>query len=216
MYDLKQQLHTLWKCVIYILFAFQIDGCATMSEQEAQVVEKIQAHRRYKDMSFKKSPISPLPNEYKKQFTGLKYYPVDLRYRFVAKLHKYEHPDSIPMITSTGQERTALKYGYVKFDMHGKPCVLQVYKLVDVQKTHPDYLFLPFIDKTAGKDTYPGGRYLDLKENAREEYVIDFNLAFNPSCAYGKQGYSCPLPPEENRLEVAIRAGEKNYPLPKH
>ncbi|MFQ5676033.1 MAG: DUF1684 domain-containing protein, partial [bacterium] len=89
--------------------------------------------------------------------------------------------------------------------------ILQVYKLLDVQSKYPGYLFIPFRDVTTGTESYPGGRYLDLQENDSQIYTLDFNLAYNPSCAYGKDGYSCPLPPAENTLDVAVLAGEK-YP----
>jgi uncharacterized protein (DUF1684 family) len=67
------------------------------------------------------------------------------------------------------------------------------------------------MDATTGKESYPGGRYVDLEENEFGNYILDFNKAYNPYCAYGKEGYVCPIPPAENKLEVEIKAGEKNY-----
>jgi uncharacterized protein (DUF1684 family) len=73
-------------------------------------------------------------------------------------------------------------------------------------------LFIPFRDATSGKETYASGRYIDLRENTTGMYELDFNRAYNPSCAYS-EGFSCPVPPPENTLEVTVRAGEMNYPL---
>ncbi len=105
--------------------------------------------------------------------------------------------------------RETLKYGYFKFKVDSSQCVLQVYKLLDIQSNYPNYLFVPFLDATTGKESYAGGRYLDFEENDSGIYTLDFNLAYNPSCAYGKAGYNCPIPPVENRLNVAIYTGER-------
>ena len=72
-------------------------------------------------------------------------------------------------------------------------------------------LFVPFADLTTGTETYGAGRYLDLKPTATGFYVIDFNRAYNPTCAYNPT-WECPYPPASNRLKVAIRAGEKAPP----
>jgi len=207
----KHQWKNLFGCFVCLFLVSQFGSCGSVSEDDTKIIEKIQNHRRYKDRSYKKSLLSPIPDEHKKEFQGLKYFPVNLSYRFNTKLHKYPHPRVIRMMTSLGVEREALKYGHFNFQMENMPCVLQVYKLLDVQESHPNYLFVPFLDVTTGEESYPGGRYLDFKETANNTYTIDFNMAFNPFCAYGKKGFNCPLPPKENRLDVPIKAGEKNY-----
>jgi len=193
-----------------------INGCATSTEVPPELAEKITEHRQVKNLTFKTSPNSPIPDDLKGHFNGLNYFQVDLRYRFKSELHKYDAPRTVSMVTSTGAQKVALRYGYFKFDMHGQTCILQVYKLVDVQREYPDYLFVPFADATTGKESYPGGRYLDFTEKPDGVYDIDFNLAYNPFCAYGKEGYNCPLPPQENRLDVPIRAGEKTFDQSSH
>jgi len=172
---------------------------------------QIEKHRREKDASFKISEDSPIPDERKTKFQALSYFPVDLNYRFQVRLRRYSQKETFEIVTTSGMLRETMKYGYFKFEIGNSECVLQVYKLLDIQSKYPNYLFVPFLDATTAKESYPGGRYLDLEENDSGIYTLDFNLAYNPSCAYGKAGYNCPIPPAENRLKVAIQAGEK-YP----
>ncbi len=82
---------------------------------------------------------------------------------------------------------------------------------------YKDHLFLPFTDLTSGEESYGGGRYIDLETTGiiNNRLVIDFNKAYNPYCTYS-DGYNCPIPPRENDLPVAIRAGEKAFAKPVH
>ena len=184
-------------------------ACNSSELGEVDVAEQIQRHREKKDRIFKESETSPIPDAHKEDFQGLSYFPIDLKYRFNAPLVTYAKRESFKIVTSSGMERDAQKYGFFEFEIEGRNCFLQVYKLLDIQDQYPNYLFVPFLDATTGRETYPGGRYLDLKENESGIYDLDFNLAYNPSCAYGKAGYNCPIPPQENRLPVALRAGER-------
>jgi uncharacterized protein (DUF1684 family) len=103
----------------------------------------------------------------------------------------------------------------LKFKLNGKDYFLNVYQSdADVLAKFPEYkdiLFVPFKDATNGKETYGGGRYIDIKMLSSKKVILDFNLAYNPSCAYGSDRYSCPIPPKENFLQVEINAGEKSY-----
>lgn len=166
--------------------------------------------RAEKDRSYREDPDSPIPDQDRPRFGGLLYYPVDPAFRFRVQLHRYPRPERLQLATNTGERRDALRYGYFEFAVGGTLCRLQVYRTADGAAGGKPYLFIPFLDATSGGETYGGGRYLDLEENTRGVYDLDFNRAYNPLCAYGKE-YSCPLPPEENRLPVAIRAGEKAY-----
>jgi len=114
------------------------------------------------------------------------------------------------MTTNTGEIREALRYGYFELRLEGRDLHLHVYRMEDSSNPGKPNLFIPFRDATSGKETYGAGRYLDLAENTSGHYDLDFNLAYNPYCAYGGD-FICPVPPEENRLPVAIRAGEKVY-----
>jgi len=199
--------------VLIILLVFLASfGCQESGQNsENDFVIQIEKHRTEKDVSFKISEDSPIPDERKIEFQGLSYFPVDLDYRFQVSLHRHSQKETFKIVTSSGMLRETMKYGYFKFDADGRECVLQVYKLLDIQSEYPNYLFVPFLDTTTGKESYQGGRYLDFEENDSGIYTLDFNLAYNPSCAYGKPGYNCPIPPAENKLDVAIPAGEK-YP----
>lgn len=116
------------------------------------------------------------------------------------------------MKTSTSRLPMYEKYGELHFTIDGKICKLNVYRSLDLKKTdeYKDYLFLPFSDTTNGNETYLGGRYIDLKITDGNTMVIDFNKAYNPYCAYNSK-YSCPAVPQENVLDVAIRAGVKKF-----
>jgi uncharacterized protein len=169
-------------------------------------------YRRRKDQDFKQSTDSPLPPELKVIFTGLEYYPINWNYRFEGPVKRYPNPQKIRMITTSGEIRDAIKYGYIRFVLKGKEFKLEVYRLLDLDEKN--LLFVPFIDANVGKETYPAGRYIDLIEKDDGLYVIDFNMAYNPSCAYGGS-FPCPVTPEENRITVAVPAGEKILPLAK-
>src|SRR5207245_6278020 len=102
-----------------------------------------------------------------------------------------------------------LKVGYFEFTIDGQTRRLQAYKSVPMAGEREDEsLFVPFRDSTGGKESYPAGRYLDLPVTKNDEYVLDFNLAYNPYCAYN-DAYICPLPPRENWLDTRIEAGEE-------
>jgi uncharacterized protein (DUF1684 family) len=170
----------------------------------------IENSRKEKDRILKLSPNSPIPKEERANFPGLNYFPVNLqKYRLDAKLEPYANNEKVKIVTSKGEQDEYIKYGALKFTFDGVDCSLDVFK-----STAPDVdakrLFIPFKDTTSGKETYGAGRYLELEETTNKLYTIDFNLAYNPYCAYNAD-FSCPIPPAQNTLKVAIKAGEKNY-----
>ncbi len=191
--------------VTALLFACETERPASPGSEDPLV----QA-RRERDRFFKDSSQSPIPERDRNQFHGLNYYPIDPGLRFHLKLVRYPAPERVRLETNTGEIRDGLRYGYFEFRAEGEVCRLQAYRMEDSADPGKPYLFIPFRDATSGTETYGAGRYLDLPENTSGTYDLDFNLAYNPSCAYG-DGFSCPLPPKENRLTIAIRAGEKNY-----
>jgi uncharacterized protein len=166
--------------------------------------------RSDKDQYFKTSKDSPLPATLKTVFTGLEYYAPNWQYRFEGPVIRYPNPTKFQMVTTSGVWRDAIKYGYIQFAFQGKRFTLEVYRLLDLEEK--DLLFVPFVDANVGKETYPAGRYIDLVEKPDGNYVIDFNSAYNPSCAYGGD-FPCPVTPKENRLPIAIPAGEKILPI---
>jgi uncharacterized protein len=169
----------------------------------------IERERKAKDEYFKSDPNSPIPQKDRARFQGLVYYPVDPGLKFSVRLMRYQSPEQVRLGTNTGEIRSGLRYGYFEFQVQGKKFRLQVYRLEDAPADGAG-LFIPFRDSTTGVETYSAGRYLDLKENTSGIYDLDFNRAYNPSCTYDTK-YNCPVPPAENTLAIAIRAGEKKY-----
>jgi len=164
------------------------------------------AWRESRDEYFVLGRESPLAEKDKQHFWGLKYFDPNRNLAINVKLHRYDAAEEVAMPTSTGTMQKYLKVGYFDFKVEDKSARLQVYRSVD-KDAHS--FFIPFKDATSGKESYPACRYVDL-EIKNGEYLLDFNYAYNPSCAYNEE-YVCPLPPEENWLTVEIRAGEKKY-----
>ncbi len=169
---------------------------------------EINIFRAEKDSHFGSDPDSPIPREERSRFKGLKYFPPSPAYRVKARLVRLERPDIIAMTTSKGTTQPYLGHGVFNFELEGKKLRLHCYKAAG--DPHDRSLFTPFTDETSGKETYGSGRYLDIEDTEGDDYVLDFNLAYNPYCAYS-ENYVCPFPPRENRLPVRVPAGEKNY-----
>lgn len=167
-------------------------------------VRSVEAWRRAKDHAFRHDPGSPIAD--RAGFQGLAYYPVDPALRFQTRLVRHAEPKSITLQTSDGDTRVYRNVGHFELAIEGTPLQLQAY-----QAGGSDGLFVPFRDRTSGKETYGAGRYLDLEPTGPDDhYDVDLNLAYNPMCAYD-EAYSCPFPPPENWLQVPIRAGERTY-----
>lgn len=171
----------------------------------------IESHREAYKTAFVKDQNSPLKA---KDLPYLDFYAPDSLFRVQAKVKYLLNEKSLDMPTSSGQHKSFIRYARVSFELQGQSYSLTLFKNLAFEN-HPIYkddLFLPFLDLSNETDTYAGGRYLDLKLSAiqHQEVTIDFNKAYNPYCVYS-DGYNCPIPPEENNLNVAILAGEKNY-----
>jgi uncharacterized protein len=147
-------------------------------------------------------PMSPHLKEYK----GLSYYPVDLSYRYEVSLIRYSKHEQIEIGSTRGYQRNAEKVGWVQFLVENTSCRLETTRLLEPGTTEDDVQIL-FQDATSGKETYPLGRYVDLKKLDNGKFLLDFNLAYNPACAFSNY-YNCPIPPKSNTLSIAIRAGE--------
>jgi uncharacterized protein len=180
---------------------------------DAEYAFEVNEFRKEKDQFFASSRQSPIPqSERLGGFHGLNYYPPEPAFRVPAQVVPFEHPDVLQMATSTGDIRQQLRYAELRFRIGDQDLTLIGYTDPDVSHTHE--LFVPFRDATSGHDTYGAGRYLEIALDHHADHshtaVIDFNLAYNPYCAYNAN-YSCPIPPRENTLPVAIAAGERNY-----
>ena len=169
-------------------------------------IDTVEMNREQKDVYFRGDPFSPIDIEQRAQFIGLNYYPVDLALRLTLPLDRVDDPEEVTIQTNTGEARPFLRIGTVSFEVGGESARLAIYQSPD----HDD-LFVPFRDGTSGTETYGAGRYLEPQALPNDMILLDFNMAYNPFCAYSSD-YSCPLPPLENHLtRVAIRAGEKKF-----
>jgi uncharacterized protein (DUF1684 family) len=166
---------------------------------------EIAEFRQDKDQFFEKDHSAPLTHEQQESFSGLNYFDESDRLRFIIEPEIFEGRDIIEMQTSTGDVTSYQRWGTVSFDVDGESATLTLYRA-----DHGDNFFLPFVDTTSGKETYGAGRYLDVEQTHDGKIVVDFNYAYNPYCAYNEK-WSCPLTPFENRIQVPIRAGEKNF-----
>ena len=175
------------------------------TEQEKVVME----WRKGRDEFFKTHQRSPFNAEEKKAFKGLKYYKFNPNYSFSGEikrfiLHINNQDYYATFLTNKGMNKRYIRYGTFRFQLNGKEHTLQIFKSI-----LSDTLFIPFKDKTNGKETYEGGRYIDAEILPGYRMVLNFNMAYYPSCAYNEK-FTCALPPRENDLPVEIKAGEKN------
>jgi uncharacterized protein (DUF1684 family) len=140
------------------------------------------------------------------QFKGLRYFPVDLGYRLMVSLQPNPRPDTMVIVSTRGSQRRAVAAGWFEFRLGGRKCRLEATRLLEPGVGENDFSVF-FRDATTGKDTYEVGRYLEPARQADGRYVLDFNNAYNPACAFSDH-YNCPIPPRGNTLRVAVRAGE--------
>jgi uncharacterized protein (DUF1684 family) len=176
--------------------------------QHLDYPDAVRAFRADKDEFFRTSRQSPLPRAERAGFSGLPYFPISEGLRFEGlTLEPYtgSEPMSFQIPTSDNQLRPAERAGTFRFEVDDVPSTLTGYAF---EGSESGSVFVPFLDGTTGTETYGAGRYLDLEPEDDGTYVIDFNLAYHPSCVYDAR-FSCPLTPAENRLSVRIEAGER-------
>jgi uncharacterized protein (DUF1684 family) len=160
--------------------------------------------RQHKDEWFRHDPHSPVPTEQRAAFAGLQYFPLNADLAFDVAVEPADG-STLKIPTSDGSSRRYRQAGRVRFDVNGEQA-----ELVLLSREDEEGFFLPFRDATSGKQAYGAGRYLDIDPARNGQVHVDFNLAYNPYCAYN-DAFSCPLPPPENWLRVPIRAGEAMY-----
>ena len=187
-----------------LVIGFLIQSCET----EMPYAVRIEKMRLEKDFTMRNSPDSPFAgNVY--DYKGLDYYPPDERYKIEARFIPYEGIEKVSLATSDNVAREYYRYGFAEFELEDKINRLSIFQPTDVNHNE-EGLFLGFGDATSANETYGAGRYMDIKHDGGEVIWLDFNLAYNPYCAYSDV-YSCPIPPRENFLSIAIKAGEKDY-----
>jgi uncharacterized protein (DUF1684 family) len=166
-------------------------------------MSELEMFRAEKDNYFTNHPNSPLTDDQKREFRGLNYFPENPSLRLEVTVEKFLDQDEIEIQTSTGDTQIYTRYGKFAFQAEGEEAELTIFY-------NQNGYFLPFVDQRAGKETYPAGRYLEIEQLPNGKFLVDFNMAYNPYCAYNEY-WSCPLTPFENRIKVPILAGEKIY-----
>ena len=192
-----------------LLKAFTLATLAVLSACSRAPVtyaDQIGAWHAEKDRFMRVSSESPVPADKRATFAPLAYFAVDPSYRVPASLQAAPAGPVVEMPTSTGQRRRMRRVGTLAFTLKGQPLSLGAF--IEADEKDMKRLFVPFGDLTNGVETYPGGRYLDLERTATGFYDLDFNRAYHPFCLFNSS-YDCPYPPQESRMKVPIRAGER-------
>lgn len=180
--------------------------------QEKFDVLAIETFQNKLNFEFADKEESPLTEEDRAVFKALEYFPISAKYFVIAQFTRTENEKTFEMKTTKERRPIYVKYGELAFTIDGKRLKLNLYKNIELSKKeeYKDYLFLPFSDNTNGKESYIGGRYIDMKIPKGNTVAIDFNMAYNPYCAYNYK-YSCPIVPLENVLDIDIIAGVKKF-----
>ena len=191
--------------VVIVTFYYSYTG----SQDQSGYVNEINTERADKDRYMQTSPESPFKDN-PDQFTSLKYFPPDIRYKVTAELIPVQNKKPVILSTNDGKQQQYVEYAYADFDLDGYHNRLLILEVLDSGPMRGK-LFLAFGDETSARETYGAGRYLDVvKTPGANTITLDLNKAYNPYCAYVDK-YSCPFPPPENLLKVAVRAGEMVY-----
>lgn len=193
-----------------VSFVF-INSCGKdYSPEQKEYVSSIEKQRVEKDEYMKNNPNSPFNFKGKVEFHPLKYFDVNPEYVFTSKLNEYKSTDTISIFGTKGEERKVIRYGFVSFEHKNKSYRVNVYK--GFTKNGEEYFSIWFTDRTTGDESYNVGRYLDFELNPEKEflYTIDFNLAYNPYCAYSPD-YTCAIPTKEDYIDLEIEVGEKKF-----
>jgi uncharacterized protein (DUF1684 family) len=195
------------KKVLFLIFLTQFAFSQQKFERDSVIQFQKNMNEHYAD-----SAKSPLKKKDVAVFTALDFFPINEKYYVQAKFIRTKKEKPFEMKTTTSRKPVYVKYGELHFEIDGISCQLNVYQNIEFSKK-PGYknsLFLPFTDYTSGVESYGGGRYINLEIQKGKDWVIDFNQAYNPYCAYNEV-YSCPIVPKENDLKVEIKAGVKAF-----
>lgn len=195
--------------LVLVILAITVFYSFQGSQDETAYVEKIKKEREEKDRFMRNSRESPFAKS-EDSYSGLNYFPPDVTYRVIANLEPIQQKKTVILGTNDGKEQRYIEYAYANFKLHGKDNRLLILEIADMGPFRGK-LFLAFGDETSARETYGAGRYLDVTKSPGSSTIeLDFNLAYNPYCAYD-ESFTCPLPPRENILGIPIKAGEMNY-----
>ena len=193
-------------CLLIILFI----PAWGISQSNDDLIKEIKDFQTEQNEHYLNKETSPLKKKERRHFEGHLFHPIELSYRVQAIFREFDNKDTLVMKTSANTEKVYLRFGILSFHIGEVRCELVAYQNVKWSKKegYENDLFVPFRDETSGKESYGGGRYLDIKIPSKESIILNFNLAYNPYCAY-TEGWFCCLPPLENTLKVEINAGLK-------
>lgn len=196
------------KFLLFLAFAVMFQ----LRAQEKWTAAASEAFQKQINSEYADKKESPLTDEDFAAFKTLDFYAIDPQFAVVADFIRTPNEEVFKMKTSSSRLPEYVKYGELHFTLDGKKLKLNLYQNIELvkKKGYEDHLFLPFSDLTCGKESYIGGRYIDMKIPHGDKMLIDFNTAYNPYCAYNHK-YSCPIVPLENDLAVEIRAGVKKF-----
>ncbi len=205
---MKKIVLLLFIGVAVLTLGFLLNGQSDKSDKK--YLKQLNSHREEKNEEFKKDKDSPLTNKQKKKFEELNYFEPSLKYKVKAQLQIFDLPENLTIKTSQGGERYYLKYAKASFSLNGEDLSVLLLKSDQLSSKDKNKLYLLFTDDTSGKETYGGGRYVDMDYDGGKFVDIDFNYAYNPYCAYNSN-YDCAIPPSQNHITVPIKAGEKVF-----
>ncbi|HRI20279.1 MAG TPA: DUF1684 domain-containing protein [Panacibacter sp.] len=192
----------LFSCLVFV-------GFTTAAQQDSvALIKNILQFQDELNKEYKSPETSPLPKEKRAVFTQINFFAIDLQYSVTAMFTRTPDEKVFNMPTSGNEKKVYVKYAEAAFNLLGQDYTLNVYQSIELMQNrkYRKYLFIPFRDATSGKETYGGGRYIDLTIPDSDSVIIDFNKAYQPYCAY-TEGYNCPIPPKENYLPVKVEAG---------
>jgi uncharacterized protein len=199
--------HILTLLVAIVIIA-AVAYTLTSTDSPEAYIEKVEAERERQFKFIRFNAESPLTESQKQSFTKLEFYPIDPTYKVKALMVPIENKKVREVPLTDGSKERYIEHSWAEFEIQGKPQRLLLMQSMD--ESDKRNFFLAFADETSGVETYGGGRYINARQDGKSSITLDFNLAYNPYCAYNPV-YACPIPPRENILEIPIPAGEKNY-----
>ncbi len=197
--------------IITLISGLFVYSCSkSYSPETEKYIKSVELARMHKDSLFEFASGSPFNLKEKVEFHNLNYFDVDTSFIFESKFHTASSKDTLTIYGTKGEARETVRIGYLSFNYANKSINLNVYK--SSNENGQSHYGVWFTDKTTNNQTYGVGRYLDFEmaDDTNHIYTIDFNLAYNPFCAYSP-AYSCAIPTKEDYIGIAIKAGEKKF-----
>ncbi len=201
-------LRYLFPFVILLLLITFVYSFLDNSLKKEEYLEEVQEKRQEIIDFMENDPDSPFLKKGEVEYLGLNFFDIDPAFNVKARIEKLPSPLPFDIQMTDGETAKYFKYAIAHFTINDKP--QKLFLLKSESFFDEPWLFLPFYDETSADKTYGGGRFLNVEYHDEEEIFIDFNLAYNPYCAY-TNSYRCPIPPAENKITVKILAGERNY-----